>query len=98
MIKKKWTVIMYLNGNNELAIEMENTFKDVCNVKSDDTNIVIQISKAPIEIVNLIRQDKSSYQEDWVGTRRYSLVDGKLELKEELPNLNMADYKSLYKF
>lgn len=98
MIKKKWTVIMYLNGNNELAIEMENTFKDVCNVKSDDTNIVIQISKAPIEIVNLIRQDESSYQEDWVGTRRYSLVDGKLELKEEFSNLNMADYKSLYKF
>ena len=41
MIKKKWTVIMYLNGNNELAIEMENTFKDVCNVKSDPSTTTI---------------------------------------------------------
>ena len=27
MSKKEWTVIMYLNGSNEMAIEMENTFK-----------------------------------------------------------------------
>ena len=32
MSKKEWTVIMYLNGSNELAIEMENTFKQLCKI------------------------------------------------------------------
>ena len=98
MAKRKWTVIMYLNGNNELGIEMEGTFKDVCKVKNNDINIVIQLSKAPIEIVNLIRQDNVEYKEPWVGTRRYSLIDGAVNLEEEYSYLNMADYKSLYNF
>ena len=62
MAKKKWTVMMYLNGNNELGIEMENTFKEVCKIKNSEVNIVIQLSKAPIEIVNLIRQDKNPFR------------------------------------
>ena len=36
MAKKKWTVMMYLNGNNELGIEMENTFKEVCKIKNSE--------------------------------------------------------------
>lgn len=98
MAKRKWTVIMYLNGNNELGIEMEGTFKDVCKVKNNDINIVIQLSKAPIEIVNLIRQDNVEYKEPWVGTRRYSLINGVVNLEQEYSCLNMADYKSLYNF
>ena len=98
MAKKKWTVIMYLNGNNELGIEMENTFKEVCEVKNSEVNIVIQLSKAPIEIVNLIRQDESKYKDEWVGTRRYAITNGDLNLIEEYSHINMADYKNLYKF
>lgn len=98
MAKKKWTVMMYLNGNNELGIEMENTFKEVCKIKNSEVNIVIQLSKAPIEIVNLIRQDKSRYKDEWVGARRYAITNGDLNLIEEYSNINMADYKNLYKF
>lgn len=98
MAKKKWTVMMYLNGNNELGIEMENTFKEVCEVKNNEVNIVIQLSKAPIEIVNLIRQDESKYKDEWVGTRRYAITNGDLNLIEEYSHINMADYKNLYKF
>ena len=98
MAKKKWTVMMYLNGNNELGIEMENTFKEVCEVKNSEVNIVIQLSKAPIEIVNLIRQDESKYKDEWVGTRRYAITNGDLNLIEEYSHINMADYKNLYKF
>lgn len=98
MAKKKWTVMMYLNGNNELGIEMENTFKEVCEVKNNEVNIVIQLSKAPIEIVNLIRQDESRYKDEWVGARRYTVTNGDLKLIEEYSHINMADYKSLYRF
>ena len=89
---------MYLNGNNELGIEMEDTFKEVCKVKNNDINIVIQLSKAPIEIVNLIRQENVEYKEKWIGTRRYSIIDGEAKLQEEYSYLNMADYKILYNF
>lgn len=98
MGKKKWTVVMYLNGNNELGIEMEDTFKEACKVKNNDINIVIQLSKAPIEIVNLIRQDNISYKNEWIGTRRYSVTNGEAKLEKEYSYLNMADYKTLYNF
>ena len=98
MAKRKWTVIMYLNGNNELGIEMEDTFKEACKVKNNDINIVIQLSKAPIEIVNLIRQENVEYKEQWIGTRRYSVIDGEAKLEKEYSYLNMADYKTLYNF
>ena len=55
MSKKEWTVIMYLNGSNEMAIEMENTFKQLCKINKSNVNIVIQLSKAPIDLVRTIR-------------------------------------------
>lgn len=98
MSKKEWTVIMYLNGSNELAIEMENTFKQLCKINKSNVNIVIQLSKAPIDLVRTIRQDDSSYAEDWTGTRRYSIINGKLEIVQSNEYINMADYRNLYDF
>ena len=98
MSKKEWTVIMYLNGSNELAIEMENTFKQLCKINKSNVNIVIQLSKAPIDLVRTIRQDDSSYAEDWTGTRRYSIVNGNLEIVQSNEYINMADYRNLYDF
>ena len=98
MSKKEWTVIMYLNGSNELAIEMENTFKQLCKINKNNVNIVIQLSKAPIDLVRTIRQDDSSYAEDWTGTRRYSIINGKLEIVQSNEYINMADYRNLYDF
>lgn len=98
MSKKEWTVIMYLNGSNELAIEMENTFKQLCKINKNNINIVIQLSKAPIDLVRTIRQDDSSYAEDWTGTRRYSIINGNLEIVQSNEYINMADYRNLYDF
>ena len=98
MSKKEWTVIMYLNGSNELAIEMENTFKQLCKINKSNVNIVIQLSKAPIDLVRTIRQDDSSYAEDWTGTRRYSIINGNLEIVQSNEFINMADYRNLYDF
>lgn len=98
MSKKEWTVIMYLNGSNELAIEMENTFKQLCKINKSNVNIVIQLSKAPIDLVRTIRQDDSSYVEDWTGTRRYSIINGNLEIVQSNEYINMADYRNLYDF
>lgn len=98
MSKKEWTVIMYLNGSNEMAIEMENTFKQLCKINESNVNIVIQLSKAPIDLVRTIRQDDSSYAENWTGTRRYSIINGKLEIVQSNEYINMADYRNLYDF
>ena len=98
MSKKEWTVIMYLNGSNEMAIEMENTFKQLCKINKSNVNIVIQLSKAPIDLVRTIRQDDSSYAENWTGTRRYSIINGKLEIVQSNEYINMADYRNLYDF
>jgi len=98
MFKKEWTVIMYLNGSNEMAIEMENTFKQLCKINKSNVNIVIQLSKAPIDLVRTIRQDDSSYAENWTGTRRYSIINGKLEIVQSNEYINMADYRNLYDF
>ena len=98
MSKKEWTVIMYLNGSNELAIEMENTFKQLCKINKSNVNIVIQLSKAPIDLVRTIRQDDSSYAEDWTGTRRESIINGNLEIVQSNEYINMADYRNLYDF
>ena len=98
MSKKEWTVIMYLNGSNEIAIEMENTFKQLCKINKSNVNIVIQLSKAPIDLVRTIRQDNSSYAENWTGTRRYSIINGKLEIVQSNEYINMADYRNLYDF
>ena len=98
MSKKEWTVIMYLNGSNELAIEMENTFKQLCKINKSNVNIVIQLSKAPIDLVRTIRQDNSSYAENWTGTRRYSIINGNLEIVQSNEYINMADYRNLYDF
>lgn len=98
MSKKEWTVIMYLNGSNEIAIEMENTFKQLCKINKSNVNIVIQLSKAPIDLVRTIRQDDSSYAENWTGTRRYSIINGKLEIVQSNEYINMADYRNLYDF
>lgn len=98
MSKKEWTVIMYLNGSNEMAIEMENTFKQLCKINKSNVNIVIQLSKAPIDLVRTIRQDNSSYAENWTGTRRYSIINGKLEIVQSNEYINMADYRNLYDF
>lgn len=96
---KEWTIMLYLNGTNDLGVEMESTFKSILNLSNlEDINIIIQIGKSPINLIRMIRQNGASYEEDWNGVRRYSIINGKLKFHDELKDLNMADYKSLYDF
>ena len=99
MMKKKWTLLFYLNGNNDLGLEMESTFLDLCNSSfNDDINIVIEIGKAPLNIVKMVRLRECYYKEDWSGVRRYAIINNSLKLEEILENKNMADYKELNDF
>lgn len=99
MSNKEWTIMIYLNGTNDLGVEMERTFKDILNINDfENINIVIQIGKAPIELVKMIRQEKLVYEDKWSGVRRYSIVNNIFKLHGTLDNLNMADYKNLYDF
>lgn len=99
MRRKKWTVLMYLNGNNELGREMENTLDEITTSDNiEDINIVAQISKAPIELINMIRQDNIEYKDNWKGVRRYTVINNEFNLEQSFDYINMADYTSLYKF
>lgn len=100
MNKKNWTSLLYLNGNNELAIEMEKTLNHIVNMEDGDTenNIIVQISKGPIELVNIIRQGNYEYVKPWQGVNRYEVVQGELILKEHFEGINLCNYKSLYDF
>lgn len=99
MRRKKWTVLMYLNGNNELGREMESTLDEITTSDNiEDINIVAQISKAPIELVNMIRQDNIEYKDNWTGVRRYTVINNEFNLEQSFDYINMADYTSLYEF
>lgn len=98
---KEWTILLYLNGNNELEPEIWNSkLKLDGEVYNIDTNIVVEIGRADIELVKIIRPNEEIVElgEKWVGVRRYYINGNQSILVDELNNINMADYKELYKF
>ncbi len=87
MKKKEWTVLMYLDGNNEMAPEMYDTVQNI-NVEIDkDKNIVIEIGQAPFKIVNSIRPySKEQQKYSWTGVRRYLYENNEQKLISDLGN------------
>ena len=94
-------MLAYLNGNNELEPEMWRSKLDMdASDISNKVNIVIEIGRASENIVRIMRpQEKFTYDEEcWSGVRRYVNDREKSVFVEDLGNINMADYKNLYKF
>lgn len=101
MKKKEWSVLVYLNGNNELEPEMWKSKSDLEKIgSSDEINIVTQIARESQEILDIIRpNDSVKYSEEkWIGVRRYYITREGSILIEKLKDVNMASFKSLYNF
>lgn len=100
-VQKKWTILIYANGNNELEPEMWRTFLEAQSIGSnDDTNVIIQIGRADRSLVGILRLfiPLPGTDENWVGVRRYFLTKGQSILLADLGNQNMAAPLSLYDF
>lgn len=97
--EKSWTVFIYANGNNDLEPEMVQAVYRLGEIAASSViNIVVQLARAKIELVRLVRPGIPLGSETWHGVRRYVLVGNKLHLLASFKNMNMADPQSLYRF
>ncbi|WP_243428291.1 clostripain-related cysteine peptidase [Clostridium rhizosphaerae] len=90
-LKKKWTILIYADGNNEMEGIM---YKSLLSCKkiisNEDVNVVFEIGR--------LDNYKSRNSDDWCGVRRYHVDKGNLILVEDLGKSNMADPNNLYSF
>ncbi len=98
--RKKWTVLVYANGNNELSPEIYNRFKSLQReVKGKDIYVVVQLAGMSLQRLKLLRpQSELIIGEEWTGTGRFVLEEGEKVKVEELGVVNMADPFTLYHF
>jgi len=103
---KKWTVLIYANGNNEFEPEMSQLLLDLKKISANEQiNIVVQLGRAEKEMVKILRPSESlfNYKEIWAGVRRYVIAKNShekaiIQTNAEMGCLNMADPKVLYDF
>ncbi len=97
-----WTVMIYVNGNNELEPEICQSLQDLLRVRFDESNmnILVQVGREDRELARIVRPFESfgGSGEVWTGVKRYKLSNNLLLLLEDMEKLNMADPKSLYMF
>jgi hypothetical protein len=93
-----WTVLVYLDGDNDLEQEAIGDFAEMSSVgSSDDVNIVVQFDR----IASDEDWDATSYG-DWSGVKRFRIERGKRPAKSsqvsDLGELNMGDPATLSDF
>ncbi|MDD3187828.1 MAG: clostripain-related cysteine peptidase [Bacilli bacterium] len=88
---KKWTILIYADGNNEME---EIIYKSLLACEkigsSNDINVVVQIGK--------LGNYKTDEKNNWSGVRRYYVENGHSNLIEDLDKTNLADPNTLYNF
>ncbi|WP_097025960.1 clostripain-related cysteine peptidase [Clostridium peptidivorans] len=88
---KKWTILIYADGNNEMVDAIYKNMLDCEKIGSnEDVNVVMQIG--------LINSNKSTDKNNWVGVRRYYMQSPTSFLIQDLDKANMADPNNLYEF
>ncbi|MDD4601151.1 hypothetical protein SDC9_13751 [bioreactor metagenome] len=98
---KKWTILIYANGNNDLEPE---TWQAKLAIEtscfSNTVNTILEIGRENRTLVNIFRPRHALSCEDeaWTGVRRYLLEGGQSFLLEDFGKINMADPYSLYQF
>lgn len=98
---KKWTILIYANGNNEMEPEMYHSLKAGERIGSNGSvNVVMEIGRISQKLVSIARGTDVKYSGDekWTGTRRYYVKSPQSELVEDLGCINMADPRKLYEF
>jgi hypothetical protein len=100
MRKKNWTVLIYADGNNELAPEMLAAKKKAETIgSSDKINIIMQIGRESKFLVKIIRPNCDvQNDESWTGVRRYYIQKSKSLLLKDFKKTNMAHPHTLYNF
>ena len=98
--KKKWTLLIYDNGNNEMEPEIYSNFSTLTKLKDiNNINVVTEIGRAESSLVSLINPSKSLYKnQSWNGVRRYALKGSENILVEDRAIANMAHPLHLYDF
>ncbi|MCX7709356.1 MAG: clostripain-related cysteine peptidase [Clostridia bacterium] len=98
--EKDWVILFYLNGNNELAPEMQQS-KCAIDREGSDGKIEVLVQHGSIEkrIVEIMRpQHLFSAYENTTGVKRFRYSGSTPVLAGDLGNINMADPKRLYEF
>lgn len=98
---KLWTVLIYANGNNELASIMQQAKENLEIIGStSEINIIILIGRAEEKLRKIIKPTlhNSSSGKNWTGVRCYYIKKSHSKLLYKYNNLNMADPKTLYSF
>ncbi|MEA5059739.1 MAG: clostripain-related cysteine peptidase [Candidatus Pelethousia sp.] len=100
MREADWTVLIYANGNNDLASEMRKIMADAEKVGANErVHVAIQIASLEPALLKEIRREFNWEEPDgWSGVRRYYIHKGKSKLLEEFGNVNMADPRQLLAF
>lgn len=95
---KKWTILIYNSGNNDLAKEVLESKINLEKIQSiDDINVVMQIGIEDIRSLNIIRTDLE-HKDYKSGVKRYCITNNKSNLIKDLNECNMSDPKNLYEF
>lgn len=103
---KKWTVLIYANGNNEFEPEMCQLLMDLKKIPvNEQINIIVLLGRAEREMVKILRprDSHSNYKEIWAGVKRYVITKNNhkediIQTSAEMGYLNMADPRILYDF
>jgi len=103
----EWTVMIYLDADNELESAGINDINEMEMVGSTtDVNIVVQVDRIPYSV---LAANNQGYADDlsnsnWTTTRRYYITQDfdpyqiNSQLKSELGELNMGDSQTLVDF
>ncbi|WFD11407.1 clostripain-related cysteine peptidase [Tepidibacter hydrothermalis] len=99
--QKDWTVLIYINGNNDIEPEIRQAMLAIKNADiNENANVLVQISREEWNLVKIIRPLDNLPESDdkWVGVRRYYIKGRECILIEDLKKINMADPMCLYDF
>lgn len=88
---KKWTILIYADGNNEM---IDVIYKNMLDCEKSGSNENVDV----IMQIGLIDSNKAIGANNWVGVRRYYIKSPMSYLIEDLGKINMADPNNLYKF
>lgn len=93
---KDWTIMVYLNGKNDIEKDAVSAFNLMESVgSSDNVNVVAELGR---------RRGQKEDSRTWAGSKRYLVTkDNDFKtisspVKQELPNADMGDYRHVEEF
>lgn len=89
---RDWTVLYYLNGNNDLEPSLVKNLMEAEKVGSTDrVDIVAQLARAPRKVVHGSNSKATRLDGDWTGVRRYHIESGSSKTRILSPPLQQSE-------